>query len=251
MAIIIGVGGKKNSGKDTACSIFNYIDYKGIEQANYHDWEVNKKKYEVHIAKRVVHFADPVKDCLSIIFGIDRRIFDDRFYKDEIWYDIRRGDFIKDECIGFQHRKLYIEDFTDLDSFRKLIGDSKNFPIIKIRTLMQVYATLMRNCFDENIWVTSTIKRADLIGRTLELGLVGDIRYINEAMAIKNVNNFSTGYVVRIIRDITNSIENSNHESERDIFTADYTIKNNSTIINLFYTCMEIYREIKEKNKKK
>lgn len=250
MSLIIGVGGKKNSGKDLACSMFNYIDYKGLEQANYHDWEINKDKYNLHIAKRIVHFADSVKDCLSIIFGIDRRIFDDRFYKDEIWYDVRRGTFVKDEQIGYHHKKLYTKDFTDADSFKKLIGDAKYIPLIKIRTLMQVYATLMREYFDENIWVNSTIKRADLIGRTVNLGIIGDVRYVNEAMAIKNVNNFSTGYVVRIIRDNIDNTENSNHESEQDIFEADYTITNNSTIINIFYQCYKIYEEILKLNKK-
>ena len=33
MKLIIGVGGRKNSGKDMVCSIFNYINYKTPEQA--------------------------------------------------------------------------------------------------------------------------------------------------------------------------------------------------------------------------
>ncbi len=250
MKLIIGVGGRKNSGKDMVCSIFNYINYKTLEQANYHDWELNRQQYDITLKNRVIHFADPVKDNLSVMFGINRKLFDDRYYKDEIWYDIRRGIFLEQKKFTLNNIKLVIDDFTNLDSFRKLIADNSEMPVIKLRTLMQVYATLMRTCFDDDIWVNSTIAKAELISQGRELCLIGDVRYINEAMAIKSVRKSSTGIIVRVSRNIAN-INVDNHQSEEDLFDADYTIDNNSTIIDTFYQCFNIYKELNEKFNRK
>lgn len=243
MNVVLGIGGHKNSGKDTVASMFSYINYVGIDKANYHDYAINKQKYDLTLCKTIVHFADVIKDNLSEIFNIPRNLFDDRDYKDNLWYDYRRNDFIENQWLTNEHHKLYIDDFTSLDSFKKLISDNPEFPCFKLRTLMQVYGQLMRDTFGNNIWVNSTIRRASKIALGNKLGLIADVRYTNEAIEIKS-NNFSTGYVVRIYNKKVDSIVNDNHPSERIIYKEDFSINNDSTLISLFYQCFTIYKKI-------
>lgn len=245
MNAIIGIGGHKNCGKDLVASMFNYINYNGIQKCNYHNYMINKQQYDITLSKSVVHFADSVKDNLSTIFGIRRDLFDDRYYKDNCWYDFRINDFIETKWLSNEHKKLFIDDFTSLDSFKKLIANNPERPCAKLRTLMQVYAQLMRDTFGDDIWVTSAVRKASNIALYNHIGLIADVRYINEAMAIKSCF-LSTGYVVRVFRDITDNTVIDNHESERCDFDYDFEIHNDTTLVNLFYQCFNIYKQIYE-----
>lgn len=245
MNIVLGIGGHKNCGKDITAKIFAYINYVGSNNANYHDYIINQQQYDLTTKKIIIHFADILKDNLSKIFCIPRELFDKREYKDELWYDYRRNDFIEQKWITNEHRKLYIDDFKELDSFKKLIAQSPDFPCFKIRTLMQIYGELMRKTFGDNIWVDSTVKQASKIALGNKLGIISDVRYINEAIAISSTP-FFTGKVVRIFRDITDNNEIDDHPSEEILFNSDYTINNNTTIINLFYQCLEIYKKLEQ-----
>lgn len=241
--VIIGIGGHKGSGKDLVASIFNYITYKGEFNATYHDWSIDKQSYDLLLKPKILHFADVVKNNLSDIFSINRDLFDNRKYKDELWYDIRRNEFIEQEWLTNEHKKLYIDDFKETDSFKKLIANNPEFPCLKLRTLMQVYGQLMRDTFGDDIWVNSTIKKANNIALANNFSIISDVRYTNEAMAIKS-NHPSTGYVVRIFRDSIDKYINDNHPSEQITYVSDYNIYNNSNIVNLFYQCFEIYKQI-------
>ena len=239
MNIVLGIGGHKNSGKDTAAKMFAYINYVGVDNANYHDYVINQQQYDLTTKKVIIHFADILKDNLSEIFCIPRELFDKREYKDELWYDYRRNDFIEQKWITNEHRKLYIDDF------KELIAQSPDFPCFKIRTLMQIYGELMRKTFGDNIWVDSTVKQASKIALGNKLGIISDVRYVNEAIAIKSCYS-STGKVVRVFRDIADNNVIDNHPSEQIIYDNDYTITNNTTIINLFYQCLTIYEKLEK-----
>ena len=246
MNVIIGIGGHKNCGKDLVANIFAYINYVGINQSSYHDWQLNHQEYEITLKNNIVHFADALKDNLSVIFDIRRDLFDDRYYKDNCWYDFRINDFILNKWLTNEHHKLFIDDFKSLDSFKKLIADNPERPCIKLRTLMQVYGQLMRDIFGDDIWATSAIRKASKIALYNKIGLIADVRYINEVIAIKSCNS-SMGYVVRIFRDVADKNDIiDNHESEQCMFDYDFKINNNTTLVNLFYQCFNIYKQIYE-----
>ena len=110
---------------------------------------------------------------------------------------------------------------------------------------MQIYGELMRKTFGDNIWVDSTVKQASKISLGNKLGIISDVRYVNEAIAIKSCYS-STGKIVRVFRDIADNNGTDNHPSEQIIYDSDYTITNNTTIINLFYQCLTIYEKLEK-----
>lgn len=71
--------------------MIHYIFKSGITNATYKEWAL---KYEqTRFKPTVIHFADYLKDMLSMLFNIDRKLFDSRTYKDELWYDIHGNVF--------------------------------------------------------------------------------------------------------------------------------------------------------------
>ena len=83
---IIGIAGCKNSGKDTVANMINYIFATGITRSNYADYVIRRKSINISHKDRIVHFADNMKDVMSIIFSIPRFAFDNRVKKDsEYW----------------------------------------------------------------------------------------------------------------------------------------------------------------------
>jgi len=112
---IIGIAGEIGSGKDTLASMINYIVAIGTTSAKYEDWLINKTKYDIKYAERITHFADPLKDCLSIMFSIKREYFDSREHKDNLWYVIKGKQFITEhDARSADYVKVTIEDLKKL-----------------------------------------------------------------------------------------------------------------------------------------
>ena len=91
---IIGIAGHKNSGKDTVASMINYIFVTGITRSNYADYVIRRKSIDISHKDRIIHFADSMKDAMSIIFSIPRSAFDDRVKKDNEYWDYFNRKFI-------------------------------------------------------------------------------------------------------------------------------------------------------------
>ena len=73
--IVIGISGAKNSGKDTAASMIHYIFKSGITNATYKEWAL---KYEqTRFKPTVIHFADYLKDMLSMLSLISLNMMQD------------------------------------------------------------------------------------------------------------------------------------------------------------------------------
>jgi len=103
------------------------------------------------------------------------------------------------------------------------------------RQKMQLIATdLMRNYFNDNIWIDSlfsTIKYPFVID---------DLRFINEYEYFKKISNV---IYIRVIRD--NELK-SNHSSEQELndIKPDYLINNNEDIQKLFENIDKIMNDI-------
>ena len=112
--------GKANAGKDTAASMACYIARVGTTRANYKDWESFYKPEVVKdsspVKKNIFHFADKLKESISIIFGIDRKLLDDRDYKDNKYYCISTNSFINNNAVDKRYfRVIDINDFYEKD----------------------------------------------------------------------------------------------------------------------------------------
>jgi hypothetical protein len=239
---IIAFTGKANAGKDTCGSIVNYISKVGVSKANYEEW---KKLYNSGKLNNSFHFATNVKKCLSIIFGIEEKYFNDREYKDKKYYCIEEHRFIdknqlddrKYEEINIEHLKYYTikDSICNLKCFNKTA-------VVTLRTLMQYFATeIGRNQIHENIWIYSTIADINLyLNNYNKVATVTDLRFYGEAEAIYK-QSWDT-YIVKVNRP--DKEESFNHISEQGDFDVDYTIDNTSSLMALFYKVIKMYQEL-------
>lgn len=246
---IIGIAGKKNSGKDTVASMINYIFAKGITAATYRDWLMCRESYDATYKHRIIHFADALKDCLSIIYHIPRQYFDNREYKDNMYYNLRTGEFIRKEKVTQRGDHYFVIDIETLNysSIRKQIESyDKLLPLITIRTLMQYFGTnLCREYLQSDIWIKATMAKASDICLANRLCLIPDVRFTNEATAIQTKTSSLYGGVIMVRRDNNGSDNDVDyHSSEIVTFSTDYSIDNNGTTMDLFYKVIEICQKI-------
>lgn len=228
--MIIGIAGNINSGKDTIASMLNYIISVGKHKAKFSDWMIKQKVYDTSYSNRITHFADVIKLNLSNIFNFDVSILNDRNFKDELWYSPFTGKFIEEKDTNDLY-KIELENYLELNC-------SNIYQIVKLRTLIQIYAEKCKTLFGNRIWINSTITKAKYINQFHKHCLIPDVRFQDEVKAIWE----SDGIVIKIERP-NNEIQ-SNHISENNPLRYNYYIKNDSTLSNLFYKVLAIYERI-------
>ena len=239
-SFIIGIAGCANSGKDTVASMINYIFADGVTQASYQRYVIKHISIDGTFKDRIIHFADPLKDVLSCMYNIPRSYFDDRAYKDKYWYNINKGEFIKQPIvIGKGYNTINIEHLNEDWSLHDILNtyDELN-NVIKLRTLMQYFGTnICRNKMGHDVWINATMRRAIDIANTRRLCIISDVRFDNEVEAIQSVSEPLYGGVIKVNRG---NNESSEHSSEIIDFTVNFEIDNNGTLMQLFYKVLEI-----------
>lgn len=236
---IIGIAGKAGSGKDTVANMINYIIETGINDSSYTHWSLTNNTRQNKHNKRIIHFADPLKDCLSIIYSIPREYFDNRDYKENYYYSLDEHKFIKKEDLLTSHEVITIEtlSYHSLNIYKSLYSNKKL--VISLRDLMQYYGTeICRKKLGNNIWVDSTMKKADEIVEKYDICIIPDVRFKNEAKAINS--SYLYGGIIKINRNV----EQLSHESENIDFKRDYEIDNNKDKLQLFYNVLNIIKQL-------
>ena len=237
--VIVGVKGTKGSGKDTVADMIRYIMAAGTTQASYDNYVRFTKNRDSELDVPILHFADKLKDDLSIIFGINRECFDSQEYKDEKYFHFRTRSFKTDKNI----KEYMIPDITleDLktNSLARWIESFKEDCVIKLRTLMQYYGTeIMRNNIGANVWVHSTINKAIQHRDYYGFAVIADVRFVNEWQAVRNVG----GKIVHVIRGkLEDKVEHSSEYITSN--STDYEIENNGNLMGLFYKVLEFVKE--------
>lgn len=191
--MIIGITGKAQSGKDTACRIvqlINTVDY---------DCACSEGEGEKYILDNVDNilpitcmwekhaFADKLKECASIILGVPRFMFESGEFK---------------------------ESFTSL-----LLSNKEGEPMTN-REFLQYFGTEVGRSIDKDLWIKALMYS---YGRDKESHwIVPDVRFPNEADAIRNAG----GVLWKIERDGSGA---GNHISEKliDDIMVDIIIENN------------------------
>lgn len=251
MGIVIGISGKKGSGKDTAAKFMNYIYTKG-GNCEYSDWLEDKDKHDYNVWLPITHFADTLKNVLFVIFGIKfdelgNKAKDNMYYiisdalqgtpstgwlQSKTWCDA--NNYVEIPINELEKRTL--KDFVDnCDSF---IGGY----CIKLRTLLQYIGTnVLRNNISDNVWF---IKFHQYVRHNLKycgICFVPDVRFQNEATMLK------LKYDAVLINIRGRNDKPAEHVSELDMEgNADFIIDNtNMTLEDLFNECKRLILKIK------
>jgi hypothetical protein len=222
---IIGISGRKQSGKNTVANYINghvlasremiksfYIDSNGkliVEttdsngQVGFGEFDVTRKdKTFVEYAHKelwpyikVYHFADPLKEMAINIFGIEPQLV-----------------YGTDEDKNKQTHMLW-------ENMPNANGRSGN---ITSREFLQHFGTNIIRKLYNNAWVNATINK--IVYEDSEIAIIPDVRFPNEVEAIQK----NGGVVIRLTRDL----HHSDHESEVALDKENYDWKNFDHIID-------------------
>lgn len=237
--VIVGIKGTKGSGKDTVADMIRYIMAAGTTQASYDNYIWFTKHRDSELDVPILHFADKIKDDLSIMFGISRECFDNHEYKDIKYYLFQNNSFItpKEQKENPRH-EIILADLQEntLAKWRESFNDNC---IIKLRTLMQYYGTeIMRNHIGIDVWVNSTINKAIQNRDYYGFAVIADVRFVNEWQAVRNVG----GKIIHVVRGrLEDKVEHSSEYITSS--SSDYEIENNGNLMGLFYKVLEFVKE--------
>lgn len=216
--MIIGVSGYINSGKDTIGKIIQYLD--SGSKASFEKWTKSiihcsgydiggESMYDCENRWKIRKFAAKVKIIAGLLLNVDVEKFEDRDFKDT-----------------------------------KLGPEWDN---MTVRAFMQKLGTdAMRYGLHPDVWVNALMSEYKYTpdGLLLENWIITDVRFPNEAQAIKDKG----GFIVRVNRyppGVSPKLMDL-HESEvaLDDWEFDHVIWNNGTIEDLINQIKEILRKI-------
>ncbi len=241
--MIIGITGNIGSGKDTIAKMIQYyfaaknlpsgFGIKTMPEMDdflicYDEWMFEKRfKNNTWQIKK---FAQKLKQCSALILGCSEQDFESEEFKNSILPD------------RFQQT-------TQNDLFEESGLNKKTY-----RWFLQTFGTEVGRSIQKDIWVNSLFseymainveKRAD-IGGAIDYSdcnfpnwIISDLRFLNEAKAIKDRN----GIIIKVKRGLE-STETHISEIELHKIIPDYEINNNGNIEELYKSVSTILNEI-------
>ena len=267
--MILGLSGKKQSGKDTVAKIIQGFDIWKKNLALQTEYPLSNVFVRAYVLNRVrlyvsswevKKFAGTLKEIVSILTG---------FTVEEL-----ENEEIKNTNLFLSYRLLNkkantFEVFTSMEDLVERLNHLRTVYLdvysaeevndlfvqetisVTPRLLLQTIGTDIVRTINPDIWVNSLmndyISYADAISGTSEIKklypnwIIADVRFPNELKAVKKKD----GIVIRINRE---SAYNSTHSSETaldDYEDFDYTIDNNNCIDCLIEKVKEILKHEK------
>jgi hypothetical protein len=202
---IIGLAGRKQSGKSTACEFISSII----------------KEFTPHLSSKVYSFADPLKTDICInILGLTY-----------------------DQCYGTDDDKntltsLRWKDMPEYNITWTWNDEYDDSGYMTARQVMEFVGTSIFRKMKNNVWSESTIKKIHL--DNIDVALVADCRFPNEVEAIQNAG----GVVIRLTRDLYKSKSESESALDYPFFdwskfdyvldNADITTEEKNSLIKQF-----------------
>lgn len=175
--MVIGIVGKANSGKDLIGSIIQYLT-ESIDKAGipFDKWDGQPLWGAKQFDWEIVKYADPLKECIAIMLGCDRKDLESREFKEsplpEIWQD----------------------------------HSTKEDPLTPRKILTRFGTDFGRKTLSENIWINAVFSKyrpkidapEGIVPKDWESKwIITDVRFPNEVEKIKSIG----GIVIKVQRD--------------------------------------------------
>ncbi|UYL87630.1 deoxynucleoside monophosphate kinase [Arthrobacter phage VResidence] len=110
----------------------------------------------------------------------------------------------------------------------------------EIRTQLQRLGTEAIRTIDDQFWIKAAFAKIDALRAEGKPVVVTDVRYPNEADAIRN----ATGYLVRIVRDLPDDGDTHASEKAMDDYHEHLRVPNNGDVKDLEYLAGAIARDM-------
>lgn len=201
MGIILGISGKKQSGKDSVSNYIKNMALKEVYKLKFDFMQLDNGEIVTHNNYDIDNFtkfsplienypfADTLKETCINIFGLT---------EEQCW----GTDDQKNTLTRYKWERLP-------QSIRDCKKEKRDSVFLSARELMQVFATdIIRNMFGEDIWVNASINKIkrDFGSNKTHIAIITDVRFPSEVQAIME----NDGYIIRLKRK---SFQDE-HESE-------------------------------------
>lgn len=216
--MIIGLSGKKQSGKDLATSMIQFLTLEGVVDKSYRAFE-SDYKYGIDRPTQWKNrkFADKLKEVCALVTGIPRDYFEQQEYKNKTVSEVTGQDWscwkVYDDISNSFTVHMYEADA--LSRFHQLSGYGKMEKFdMTLRHLLQYTGTdCFRSLIHPNVWVLALMAdyKQPIYGRVTgdyPKWIISDVRFPNEISAIKD----KSGITLRIERE--RLVSNDTHISE-------------------------------------
>jgi len=243
MSIIIGLSGKKQSGKSSLALYLQAFFELRLSQTSFEDNELKQSKDGQRVYLKIKNDEIEWKNWkqsqeinsslkkfeqeLFQLMSIENKIVN---AEPEIIKSIEQvriysfADPIKEFCIdvlGVSHEQVYgTDDQKNVpteyrwETFPSLVNVNGKKGQMTAREIMQVFGTdIMRNMFSQGVWVNACLRRIKKENPTI--AIIADLRFPSELHPILD----SGGYVVRLGRKLFED----NHPSETSLDDCDWS----------------------------
>lgn len=219
MVKIIGISGRKQSGKNTTANIISGSVLQNMQMIQ-----------EFGINDRGILEIKTTNKQGSVGWGeFDLLRTDDEFinYAEHyIWPYIKTyhfADYLKKICVD-------LFDLTPRQVYGTDADKNTDTPYgMTAREFLQHFGTNIMRQIKDTVWIDYTIKT--ILEENSEIALIPDVRFPNEVVAIKNAG----GYVIRLVRDNSQSTHKTESALDEDNFnwdTFDHIIYNEQCSIS-------------------
>lgn len=234
MVKIIGISGRKQSGKNTAANYINGHILKSKNMVN--DFYIDED------GRLVVHTSDSAGNRGHGILDVTRKDPDFLMYAEkELWPYIKVYHFadpLKEMAVslfGLNAQCVYGTDKqkntkTNLSWSDMPTDEGKNGTMTH-REFLEYFGTKIVRKIKDKAWVNASINK--IVSENAAIAIIPDVRFPNEVEAIKD----NGGIVIRLERDVFKSNNESESALDKDNFdwaTFDHVIDNKDISIHDF-----------------
>lgn len=213
MTKIIGISGRKQSGKNTVANIICGDTLMSLNMIK--DYRINKH------GELCIQTTNKNNEIGWGVFDLLRKDLDFVEYADShIWPHIKIHHFA-------DYLKMICVDLFDLDPHQVYGTDEdKNTDTaygMTAREFLQYFGTNVMRKIKDTVWLDRTMKT--IMEEQSSIAIIPDVRFPNEVHAIKDAG----GIVIRLTRDMTHSSHECESSLNQDVFdwdTFDYIIDN-------------------------
>lgn len=212
--IIVGLSGRKNSGKNTVAS---YINNRIRDEFNINDSSVVTDEWS---------FAAPLKAFLINVMGLlEQQCYGSDNDKNSItkylWDNLPMS--VRLDNANETAEMPVAKDFDHVKFCE--IMDLPRSGYMTARELMQIFGTdVMRNMFNDSIWVDATLKEIHNYNMEKYIAVISDVRFVSEVEAILSCEN---GFIIRLLR----KPYQDSHKSEIELDNYDFSKYGNKALV--------------------
>lgn len=222
--MIVGIAGRKRSGKDTVARILRLYE---LHTGCIRNDIINDDDIEYMVDESITKY-------IAKMLTIDRPV--------------------SDMITSFAYKIKQITAIICNRSIEDIMSDNIKDVIIPsyikcplgntFRHLFQYIGTeIGRNGLGKNVWIDSIVDELMEIEKQYSMAIISDVRFANEMKMLK----LRQGVIIEIRSNRTNNNDLHESESLKDI-EPDYIIENNSSIEDLVHKTMDVYKLILKNN---